>query len=63
MILMAPKTPSNITPEEARKTIQAQKAQADTLRARVDRVVDSIMGLQKENGFGPKMEMIFRGTR
>ena len=58
---MIPK--NDITPEEAKKITQLRQNEVESLRDRVDRVVDSLKGFQRENGFAPRMEILFRGSK
>ena len=57
------KTSKDITPEEAKKITQAKQDEADSLMSRIDRVIESISRFQKENGFAPRMEIVFRGQK
>ena len=57
------KTNKDITPEEAKKITQAKQDEADSWLARIDRVVESLRTIQKENGFAPRMEIVFRGHK
>ena len=58
---MTSKTP--MTPEEAKKITHDKQVEAEGLRLRINRVVDSLKGIQQENGFAPRMEIVFKGQK
>jgi hypothetical protein len=52
-----------LTPEEAKKITEQKQVEAEGLKLRFNRVVDSLKGIQQENGFAPRMEIVFRGIK
>ena len=51
------------TPEEAMALTRTRQEEADSLAKRVDRLVTSMRKIQRENGFAPRMEIVFRGQK
>ena len=56
-------TPKDLTPEDAKRITAEKQVEAEGLRLRINRVVDSLKGFQQENGFAPRMEIVLRGGK
>lgn len=50
-------------PKEALAATQRKQEEADYWDDRVDRLIESLRNIQKENGFAPRMELAYRRSR
>lgn len=49
-----------LTPEKAKEITALKQAEANGLRDRAEKVLASLMSLQRENNFAPRMALAYR---